>query len=113
MTAGRSGGRSIASSVSKRTQASRPPGLERAVGAAERDLLILAGMNDPGDCAIFFQGLSPAVLLLSHLETRGAEALYPPSEFIPVLAPPWSPELAVDVLSRSIAAAPPPKGGMP
>jgi hypothetical protein len=70
-------------------------------------------MNDLGDCAIFYQGLSPAVLLLSHLEARSAEALYPPSEFFPVLARTWSPELAVDVLSRSIPAAPPPKEAMP
>jgi hypothetical protein len=91
----------------------RPPGIERPLGEAERDLLVLAGMNDLGDCAIFYQGLSPAVLLLSHLEARSAEALYPPSEFFPVLARTWSPELAVDVLSRSIPAAPPPKEAMP
>jgi len=83
----------------------RTPGIEGTVGAAERDLLVFAGMNDPGDCAILYRGLSPAVLLLSHLESRSAEALYPPSRVIPILIQPWSPELAVDVLRRSIPAA--------
>lgn len=80
-------------------------GAERELDVAERDLLVIAGMNDAGDCAIFDHGLSPAVLLLSHLESRGAEALYPPSRVIPILTQSWSPESTVNVLRRSIPAA--------
>ncbi len=82
-------------------------GTEEAFGVTEHDFVVCAGMNDPGDCAVLHQGLSPAVLLLSQLKSRSAEALYPPSRLIPILMQPWSPESTVDVLRRSVPPAPP------
>jgi hypothetical protein len=84
----------------------RTLGTEEAFGVTEHDFVVFAGMNDPGDCAVLHQGLSPAVLLLSQLESRSAEALYPPSRLIPILMQPWCPESTVDVLRRSVPPAP-------
>ena len=85
----------------------RTLGTEEAFGVTEHDFVVFAGMNDPGDCAVLHQGLSPAVLLLSQLESRSAEELYPPSRLIPILMQPWCPESTVDVLRRSVPPAPP------
>jgi hypothetical protein len=69
---------------------------------SEDDLLILAGLNDAGDCAVAVEDLFPAVLLLSQVVGRTAREFYAPQALIPALTKPWTVEVGVDVLRRSI-----------
>jgi hypothetical protein len=73
-------------------------------GTSEFELLLLAALNDVSDCGIFLGGLSPAVMLLSHLQHRNPDEFYAPASVVPILAQTWTPELSLDVLSRSVPA---------
>jgi hypothetical protein len=73
-------------------------------GTSESELLLLAALNDVSDCGVFLGGLSPAVLLLSHLRDRNPDEFYAPARAIPILAQTWTPELSLDVLGRSLSA---------
>jgi hypothetical protein len=75
-----------------------------SLSITQDELLILTALNDVGDCGIFVGGLCPAVLLLSHVHGRSAGELYAPSRIVPVLTHPWTPELSLDVLRRSVPA---------
>src|SRR5262249_18508303 len=68
------------------------------------ELLILTALNDVGDCGMFVGRFRPAVLLLSHVHGRSADAFYAPSRLVPVLTQPWTPELGLDALRRSVPA---------
>ena len=75
-----------------------------ALKLLESELLLLAALNDVSDCGVFLGGLSPAVLLLSHLRDRNPDEFYAPARAIPILAQTWTPELSLDVLGRSLSA---------
>ena len=68
----------------------------------EFELLRLAALNDGGDCGIFLGGRSPAVMLLSHLRERNADEFYAPAKVVPIVAQPWTPEVSLDVVGRSL-----------
>ena len=59
--------------------------------------------NDVGDCAIFLGGLSPAVMLLVHLQDRNPDQFYAPTSIVPILAQAWTPQLSSEVLDRTVA----------
>ena len=72
------------------------------LGVPEYELLRLAALNDGGDCGIFLGGRSPAVMLLSHLRERNADEFYAPAKVVPIVAQPWTPEVSLDVVGRSL-----------
>ena len=84
------------------TNAAPLPEQASGLGMSEDDLLILAGLNDAGDCAVAVEDLFPAVLLLSQVVGRTAREFYAPQALIPALTKPWTVEVGVDVLRRSI-----------
>src|SRR3989475_2437863 len=84
------------------TNAAALPEQASGLGMSEDDLLILAGLNDAGDCAVAVEDLFPAVLLLSQVVGRTAREFYAPQALIPALTKPWTVEVGVDVLRRSI-----------
>ncbi len=81
-----------------------------ALGVSENELLVLAAVNDAGDCGIVLGDLVPAVLLLSHVHRWNADGFYAPSGLVAALTQPWTPELSVDVLRRSVVAVDPSLG---
>jgi hypothetical protein len=71
------------------------------------ELLVLSGINDVGDCGTLVNGcIAPAILLLSQVGQREAIELYFSSHVAAVLSTPWTPDLGIDVLRRSIAVPP-------
>jgi len=72
------------------------------LSVSQDELLVLTALNDVGDCGVFVDGLYPAVLLLSHVQSRSADEFYAPSRIVPVLTQPWTPELGSDALRRSV-----------
>ena len=71
------------------------------------ELLVLSGINDVVDCGTLVdECIAPAILLLSQLGQREAIELYFSSHVAAVLSTPWTPDLGIDVLRRSIAVAP-------
>lgn len=72
------------------------------LSVSQDELLVLTALNDVGDCGVFVDGLYPAVLLLSHVQRRSADEFYAPSRIVPVLTQPWTPELGLDALRRSV-----------
>ena len=74
------------------------------LGVSQDELLVLTALNDVGDCGVFLDDLYPAVLLLSHVQRRSADEFYAPSRIVPVLTQPWTPELGLDALRRSVPA---------
>src|SRR5262249_2108345 len=72
------------------------------LGLSQDELLVLTALNDVGDCGVFVDGLYPAVLLLSNVQRRSADEFYAPSRIVPVLTQPWTPELGLDALRRSV-----------
>jgi hypothetical protein len=68
------------------------------------ELLILFGINDVVDCGTLVnECIAPAILLLSHFGEREASELYFSSHVAAVLSTPWTSDLGIDVLRRSIA----------
>src|SRR5258706_6768090 len=74
-------------------------------GLPEKEALLLTALGHSGDCGAIVDGLSPAVLLLSHLYARDSDELYPPAAAIEYVNDRWTPELGVDVLRRTISVA--------
>jgi hypothetical protein len=72
-------------------------------GVSEKEALLLTALGHSGDCGAIVDGLSPAVLLLTHLCERKPEELYPPAEVLEYVNDRWTPELGVDVLRRTIS----------
>ena len=72
------------------------------LNVSQDELLVLTALNDVGDCGVFVDGLYPAVLLLSHVQRRSAAEFYAPSTIVPVLTQPWTPDLGLDALRRSV-----------
>jgi hypothetical protein len=71
------------------------------------ELLVLFGINDVVDCGTLVnERIAPAILLLSQVGQREAIELYFSPHAAAVLSTPWTPDLGIDVLRRSIAVAP-------
>ena len=78
-----------------------------SVSLSVDELLVLSGINDVVDCGTLVnERIAPAILLLSQLGQREATELYFSSHVAAVLSTPWTPDLGIDVLRRSIAVAP-------
>jgi len=78
-----------------------------SVSLSVDELLVLSGINDVVDCGTLVdECIAPAILLLSQLGQREAIELYFSSHVAAVLSTPWTPDLGIDVLRRSIAVAP-------
>src|SRR5438128_871867 len=65
-------------------------------------LPLLRGLNGAGDCAVAVEDRFSAVLLLSQVVGRTAGEFYAPQALIPAVTKPWTVEVGVDVLRRSI-----------
>ena len=74
------------------------------LSVSQDELLVLTALNDVGDCGISVGGLYPAVLMLSHVHGRSADEFYAPSRIVPLLTQPWTPDLGLDALRRSVPA---------
>src|SRR5262249_37780174 len=72
------------------------------LSVSQDELLVLTALNDVGACAVFVDGLYPAVLLLSQVQRRSPEEFHAPSRIVPVLTQSLTPDLGLDALRRSV-----------
>jgi hypothetical protein len=86
-------------------EAQRALAAAQRYGVPEKEALLLTALGHSGDCGAIIDGLSPAVLLLTHLCARNPDELYAPAEVLEYVNDRWTPELGADVLRRTISRA--------